>query len=133
MTASTPDEALREQIAKETARLAQLEAELNSTKARLGELQSRIPAGSSVPDRAPLLLVKGLKVQEKVALFKSLFRGRDDVYPRLWENIQVNTQECKKFHWQKWSGNSPMSSDRQELAGNREFAKNHNRIDLMSD
>ena len=87
MTGSTPDEALREQIAKEAARLAQLEAELSSTKTRLGELQSRIPAGSSTPARAPLLLVKGLSVQEKVALFKSLFRGRVDVYPRLWENL----------------------------------------------
>jgi hypothetical protein len=25
---------------------------------------------------------------EKVALFRSLFRGRDDVYPRLWQNAR---------------------------------------------
>jgi hypothetical protein len=98
MTASTPDEALREQIAKETARLAQLEAELSSSKARLSELQSGIPACSSAPDR----LAKGPSVQEKVALFKNLFRGRDDVYPRLWENVQKGKKGYAPACFNEW-------------------------------
>jgi superfamily II DNA or RNA helicase len=102
MTASTPDEALREQIAREAARLAQLEVELSNAKARLGELQLRIPAGSLAPDRAPLLLVKGLSVQEKVALFKSLFRGRDDVHPRLWENLAKGKKGYAPACFNEW-------------------------------
>ncbi|MDA8335175.1 MAG: DEAD/DEAH box helicase family protein [Peptococcaceae bacterium] len=42
-----------------------------------------------VPVRRPVLAggeATNLNSQEKISLFRSLFRGRDDVYPRLWEN-----------------------------------------------
>ena len=102
MTASTPDDLIREQIAREKARLADLEGELSSTKARLSELQSRIHSSTLTPDRAPLLLPKGRSVQDKIFLFKSLFRGRDDVYPRLWENVQKGKKGYAPACFNEW-------------------------------
>ncbi|MDE0387545.1 MAG: DEAD/DEAH box helicase family protein [Rhodospirillales bacterium] len=66
-------------------RLARLESERDALKARLVELELPEPvarngslAGGPVTERSP--------AREKVALFRSLFRGRDDVYPKRWEN-----------------------------------------------
>jgi hypothetical protein len=39
--------------------------------------------------RAPSDLAASLTSTEKVTLFRSLFRGRDDVYPKLWENSRA--------------------------------------------
>jgi len=55
--------------------------------APLKELRARVPVSE-----APLRLPKGPSVQEKVAHFKSLFRGREDVFPRLWENPRKGTK-----------------------------------------
>lgn len=69
-------------------RLARLEAERDRLKARLAELETQKPIapndGSNcepVTERSP--------AREKIALFRSLFRGRDDVYPRRWENART--------------------------------------------
>ncbi|MDD9993554.1 MAG: DEAD/DEAH box helicase family protein [Rhodospirillales bacterium] len=66
-------------------RLARLESERDALKARLVELELTEPvarngslAGGPVTERSP--------ARDKVALFRSLFRGRDDVYPKRWEN-----------------------------------------------
>ena len=92
MTLSTPnpEESLRQRIAEEESRLSQLEQDLESTKARLNDLRSG--AATSVPASQRPPLPKGFSTQEKVSLFKSLFRGRDDVYPRLWENPRKGTK-----------------------------------------
>ena len=47
-------------------------------------------------------MAKGLSVQEKVALFKSLFRGRDDVYPRLWENLAKGKKGYAPACFNEW-------------------------------
>ena len=66
-------------------RLARLEVERDALQTRLAELETQTPAAPNggladgpVTERSP--------AREKVALFRSLFRGRDDVYPRRWEN-----------------------------------------------
>ena len=68
--------------------LARLEAERDVLKVRLAELEDQdriVPTGGSwkgqVTERSP--------AREKVALFRSLFRGRDDVYPKRWENTRT--------------------------------------------
>jgi superfamily II DNA or RNA helicase len=88
MTIPAPDEILGEQISKEAARLAELEGELEQTRARLQELRRRATSCAPASELAPRLLPQKLSAKQKVALFRSLFRGRDDVYPRLWENLQ---------------------------------------------
>ena len=82
-TPLTPDASEAEEAARIRERLAQLVAEREVLEARLAELDTEAPAGKDarsggVNDRPP--------AAEKIALFRSLFRGRDDVYPRRWEN-----------------------------------------------
>jgi superfamily II DNA or RNA helicase len=93
-----PEEPLRDRIEKEAARLARLEVDVEATKARLKELRAHLPAASD----APLLLPKGPTVRDKVALFKSLFRGREDVFPRLWENPRKGTKGYAPACFNEW-------------------------------
>ena len=78
----TPDS---DEAARIRDRLARLEAERDALRARLAELETLKPAapnirlsGGPVTERSP--------AREKIALFRSLFRGREDIYPRRWEN-----------------------------------------------
>ncbi len=84
MTTTTLDKISNEEIAQEEAKLAELAKELAQRKGRLRELRDRLFSAQE-----PLLRPNQegrFSSQDKTALFKSLFRGRDDVYPRLWEN-----------------------------------------------
>ena len=76
-------------LAAETARirkrLARLDAERADLERQLAELThstSTLPAsaspGATVTNRSP--------TSDKIALFRTLFGGREDVYPRRWEN-----------------------------------------------
>ena len=69
-------------------RLARLEAERDVLKARLAELEAQNPgAPNGSSDREPV--TERSPGREKIALFRSLFRGRDDVYPKRWENART--------------------------------------------
>lgn len=80
-------------IAAEEARLAALDREREDIRSRLEQLGIELAAldagaGQAVP--APRSsLSSSLTSTEKVALFRSLFRGRDDIYPKLWENART--------------------------------------------
>src|SRR4030095_11884505 len=50
-------------------------------RARLGALEASLSGGTASSTTGP-----PASSAEKVALFRRLFRGRDDVYPRYWEN-----------------------------------------------
>lgn len=68
---------LRDQLNETSARLAGLHAEMSSfPKEQITLAENRPPAYTAVPSRNA----------EKIALFRSLFRGREDVFPRRWEN-----------------------------------------------
>jgi len=61
-------------------------ANLNSLRK---ELQSLNHDTTVVKDTSALqdkILSKTSSPEEKIALFRDIFRGRDDVYPRLWTN-----------------------------------------------
>ena len=84
----TRENAHSDEAASIRDRLARLETERDTLRARLAELEAQNPSapnGSSdcepVTERSP--------AREKVALFRSLFRGRDDVYPKRWENTRT--------------------------------------------
>jgi hypothetical protein len=74
--------ALTEAIAQEESRLARLEAERTAILARLGELRGELSAleAGTLPSQETTSLFS----TEKIALFRSLFRGREDVFPKLW-------------------------------------------------
>lgn len=87
------DELLQE-IAREESRLAALEAEASESRARLETLREEFaerPHGLTVhtpAQGAPAVEPAPLTNSAKVALFRSLFRGREDVFPRRWENAK---------------------------------------------
>ena len=90
-TPTHPDrrDVLSGEIARQEARLAELGRERESIQARLEALkveQASFGVEPAVrvhlPSAAPGLIP--VTHAEKVSLFRSLFRGRDDVYPRLW-------------------------------------------------
>ena len=69
-------------------RLAVLRAEQAALQARLAELEpdrANVRSSQSSPlDEAPV--TASSSPAEKIALFRSLFRGREDVYPKRWSN-----------------------------------------------
>ncbi len=69
-------------------RLARLEAERDTLKSRLAELedQGQIAPNDDLRDGQ---VTERSPAREKVTLFRSLFRGRDDVYPKRWENTRT--------------------------------------------
>ncbi len=74
-----------DEVARIRGHLARLAAKRARLESRLAELEPAAPAAPDrgshkgpVTDRSP--------AGEKVALFRSLFRGREDVYPKRWEN-----------------------------------------------
>jgi superfamily II DNA or RNA helicase len=91
--ASSSRDSIAAAIAAEEARLAALDHEREGVRARLKQLGIELAAldvGAAQEAPAPLCsLSSPLTSTEKVALFRSLFRGRDDVYPKLWENSRT--------------------------------------------
>src|SRR4030066_1741830 len=85
----------RRKIAEEEARRAWIEKERAEALAKLQELRRRLAkedaalATTIPPDVLPLPPNIPSTAEEKVALFRSLFRGREDVFPKLWENTKT--------------------------------------------
>ena len=82
---SRRDEVL-EAIVQEEARLARLDSEQVATESRLDALKARLGSFTSQPQiQVTIPLAAENRVPqtaaEKVALFRSLFRGREDVFP----------------------------------------------------
>jgi len=85
-------EPIHEAIVREEARIARLGAELAEARARLTSLQGELTQQSAA-SRDSFALIPSAPVPstsaEKVALFRSLFRGREDLYPKLWTNTRT--------------------------------------------
>jgi hypothetical protein len=64
------------------------ENRLQSLHARLAKHDNEHPVQNITPSKATLLTADNLTAEERVSLFMRLFRGRDDVYPKLWESQQ---------------------------------------------
>jgi hypothetical protein len=83
------DDTLNKEIADLQQRLVELDRERASVLAALEQLQQRRLAEvqpTSPQTESKASKTAGLSNAEKIALFRSLFRGRDDVFPRRWEN-----------------------------------------------
>ena len=85
-----PREELRVQLAREEARLAELEAERERTRERIAALKLRI---SGFDEKDPSVSAEASRPQssvsatprtsaEKIALFRQLFRGRPSIHRR---------------------------------------------------
>jgi hypothetical protein len=77
---------LRDALAREESRLLHLKTELGHTQARLAELKTTLAAHGQPVETSPSA---PSTASEKVALFRSRFRGRDDIYPKFWSNART--------------------------------------------
>ena len=75
-------ETILDEIARQQAVLDRLEQERDRTRERLLALEASLGNGTASIAAAASPATSA----EKVALFRRLFRGRDDVYPRYWDN-----------------------------------------------
>ncbi len=64
----------------------EVEAALRSLRRRLSLHDEQNPHQATSPAAAAVSAGKALTPEDKVALFLRLFRGREDVYPKLWQN-----------------------------------------------
>jgi len=74
--------ALLKAIADEEARLAQLDEVRRAVTLRLQDLRNRIAAIKT--EEPPVAIPPLISPEAKITLFRSLFRGREDLFPKLW-------------------------------------------------
>lgn len=96
-----------------TAELARLEARLSALDAERAVVSEQITAARrelaaadavtiSVPPLRPSTTPVPTTHAAKVALFASLFRGRDDVFPRFWTNERKGTKGWAPYCSNEW-------------------------------
>jgi len=92
-------------LARLEARLAELEAERTALQSRIAELRRTTAAQSSISVTPPRSSTTPAPTtaETKVALFASLFRGRSDVYPRLWTNQKKGTKGYAPACLNEWN------------------------------
>lgn len=76
------------QIADLKERLAALDRERSQIVANLSALERAQPTAADQSRLLPHVTMASPSA-EKIALFRSLFRGRVDVFPRRWENSKT--------------------------------------------
>ena len=93
MNPSDDRESLLRVIVESRRRLAEIDAERLELAAALSILEARFTASISEPEvvgpAAQPAVVQPLSTAAKLALFRKLFRGRVDVFPRLWANSKT--------------------------------------------
>lgn len=88
-------ESLLQDIAIEEKRLKNLEAQRNVVLEKLDALKQQladleVQATISTSFSPSPIATKSLTSENKITLFRHLFKGRDDVFPRLWINKNTN-------------------------------------------
>ena len=82
------DGSVAEAIEREEARLRALETERAEAEARLRRLRVKLVMVDAAENGTPVTEQRGLAAPrssaEKLRVFRSLFRGRDDLYPTRW-------------------------------------------------
>ncbi|MBU6297370.1 MAG: DEAD/DEAH box helicase, partial [Alphaproteobacteria bacterium] len=76
-------------IAKIQDQLAHLKTEKSALEARLAKLLALRQTDNHLPAIGGASVTNGSSPPEKIALFRSLFRGREDVFPKRWENAKT--------------------------------------------
>ncbi len=62
------------------------ETRLQSLQEHLAQYDDKSACQTTASSNTPIHTATNLTPEEKVTLFRSLFRGRDDIYPKLWQN-----------------------------------------------
>jgi hypothetical protein len=79
-------EAILSEIIEIKSRLEKTDKERNLLLKQIEKLQLKLTALDPVSIVTPLCVNANSTPQAKISLFRSLFKGRTDVYPRLWVN-----------------------------------------------
>jgi len=101
------DESLRRAIASEESLLAGLTRKQNESRARLAALREKLAAiesdakASSEPT-SPSVIEAPTTAEEKVSLFRQLFRGRNDVFPLLWVSSKTGRKGYSPACGNEW-------------------------------
>jgi hypothetical protein len=82
--ASTDD--IVRQIAALKDRLITLDRERSEVIDRLSALEQQAREAAKQPSQVTARVTMASPTGEKIALFRNLFRGREEVFPRRWEN-----------------------------------------------
>lgn len=87
---------LQDELARVEARLKDLERESMEARARIKALRAQLspPPYNRVYQitTPPHPAVREMSAPDKLALFRQLFRGREDVFARLWVNPKKQTK-----------------------------------------
>ena len=84
------DNTTSKEIADLQMRLADLDRERAEVLAALKQLEAAAKAHATIAQGAGDIARRAvLSNSDKVALFRSLFKGREDVFPRRWENSKT--------------------------------------------
>jgi len=73
-------------IVREQALITRLERERDDAHARVRSLQIELGAPTAVPIFPPVPTAAA----DKIGLFRRLFRGREEIFPKLWTNSRTN-------------------------------------------
>ena len=86
-------------------RIAEIEEEIRQIEGRMQALRRELEELRRVPVREPVHQPSGglLTPDEKVALFLSLFRCRESVFPRLWENSRSGKKGYSPVCLNEWA------------------------------
>ena len=101
-----PRDDILQEIAREEARLADLDRSRDETQTRLASLKAEldaIPARPSLPLHSPTNGEIPQTPAEKVGLFRSLFRGRTDVFPARFVSKKTGKPGYSPTCSNKWS------------------------------
>ena len=93
MNPSDDRESLLRAIAESRRRLAEIDSQRLELAATLSKLDAQLAASVDEPEALgpaeELAVLQPLSSAAKIALFRKLFRGRTDVFPRLWANSRT--------------------------------------------
>jgi hypothetical protein len=84
----SPEDEILHRLVEEQADLEALLIQVEARRQRIKTLQFAQRKAAAEPEN--LAIRKPFTSTEKVALFRGLFRGREDVYPHLWVNAKKN-------------------------------------------
>ena len=89
---------LEEEIAEIESRLAELDKERAGLDERLQSLQAKLREALSNDQQNKTVSVV-LSPEEKIHIFRDLFRGREDVYPKLWTSKKTGAKgySCRRY------------------------------------
>ncbi len=113
---------LEEEIAEIESRLAELDKERAGLDERLQSLQAKLREALSNDQQNKTVSVV-LSPEEKIHIFRDLFRGREDVYPKLWTSKKTGAKGYSPVCLKEWqSGVCRKPTVKCSECNNRAFA-----------